>query len=229
VTALNPFDGSYHERGTGCEGCHGPGRRHAETSDQTEIINPAILVESRCTLADALSPQLVGGDQSLDVFGGVAGAIGAHVFVRGILGVSSFIADSGRLDAFHLAKGGLRASYLDGGAEAAEGDGSTLRNLGGNGGRVLQIDNLRHELFVLQRQDATAHGDDATDVLTLQQVMQHARTHHTRSTGDDNGVHCLPTLWLAFGTAHGRLDSKLPPTVPRASCLAWLSQRARIQ
>jgi hypothetical protein len=47
VTALNPFDGSYHERGTGCEGCHGPGRRHAESSDQTEIINPAILVESR--------------------------------------------------------------------------------------------------------------------------------------------------------------------------------------
>jgi len=34
VTALNHFDGTYHEMGTGCEGCHGPGRRHAESSDQ---------------------------------------------------------------------------------------------------------------------------------------------------------------------------------------------------
>ncbi|HWR97324.1 MAG TPA: multiheme c-type cytochrome [Candidatus Methanoperedens sp.] len=47
VTALNHFDGSSLERGTGCEGCHGPGRRHAESSDQTEIVNPGILVESR--------------------------------------------------------------------------------------------------------------------------------------------------------------------------------------
>ncbi len=47
VTALNPFDGNSLEMGTGCEGCHGPGRRHAESTDQTEIINPAVLVESR--------------------------------------------------------------------------------------------------------------------------------------------------------------------------------------
>jgi hypothetical protein len=47
VTALNPFDGTSFELGTGCEGCHGPGRRHAESSDQTEIVNPAVLVESR--------------------------------------------------------------------------------------------------------------------------------------------------------------------------------------
>ncbi|MHB8837223.1 MAG: multiheme c-type cytochrome [Candidatus Methylomirabilia bacterium] len=47
VTALNHFDGSSFEMGTGCEGCHGPGRRHAESSDQTEIINPAILIPSR--------------------------------------------------------------------------------------------------------------------------------------------------------------------------------------
>lgn len=47
VTGLNPFDGSSFELGTGCEGCHGPGRRHAESSDQTEIVNPAVLVESR--------------------------------------------------------------------------------------------------------------------------------------------------------------------------------------
>ena len=47
VTALNPFDGSSFEMGTGCEGCHGPGRRHAESSDQTEIVNPAVLIESR--------------------------------------------------------------------------------------------------------------------------------------------------------------------------------------
>jgi hypothetical protein len=47
VTALNPFDGTANELGTGCEGCHGPGRKHAESSDQTEIVNPALLVESR--------------------------------------------------------------------------------------------------------------------------------------------------------------------------------------
>ena len=47
VTGLNPFDGNSYELGTGCEGCHGPGRRHAESSDQTEIVNPAVLVESR--------------------------------------------------------------------------------------------------------------------------------------------------------------------------------------
>ena len=47
VTALNPFDGSSFEMGTGCEGCHGPGRRHADTSDQAEIVNPAVLIQSR--------------------------------------------------------------------------------------------------------------------------------------------------------------------------------------
>lgn len=47
VTALNPFDGTSHELGTGCEGCHGPGRMHAESSDQADIVNPAVLVESR--------------------------------------------------------------------------------------------------------------------------------------------------------------------------------------
>jgi hypothetical protein len=47
VTGLNPFDGTSYELGTGCEGCHGPGRRHSESTDQTEIVNPAVLVESR--------------------------------------------------------------------------------------------------------------------------------------------------------------------------------------
>ncbi|HEY6000442.1 MAG TPA: multiheme c-type cytochrome [bacterium] len=47
VTGLNPFDGSSFELGTGCEGCHGPGRRHAESTDQTEIVNPGVLVETR--------------------------------------------------------------------------------------------------------------------------------------------------------------------------------------
>lgn len=47
VTALNPFDGTHLERGTGCEGCHGPGLLHIDTTDQYDIINPALLVESR--------------------------------------------------------------------------------------------------------------------------------------------------------------------------------------
>jgi hypothetical protein len=47
VTALNPFDGTSFELGTGCEGCHGPGRAHAESTDQADIVNPAVLVESR--------------------------------------------------------------------------------------------------------------------------------------------------------------------------------------
>jgi hypothetical protein len=47
LTALNPFTGVYLEEGTGCEGCHGPGRRHAESADQAEIVNPALLVASR--------------------------------------------------------------------------------------------------------------------------------------------------------------------------------------
>ncbi len=47
TTALNPFDGSFLERGTGCEGCHGPGLRHIESTDQFDIVNPDVLVTSR--------------------------------------------------------------------------------------------------------------------------------------------------------------------------------------
>jgi hypothetical protein len=47
VTSLNPFTGRFVEAGTGCESCHGPGRRHAESTDQSEIVNPSVLVESR--------------------------------------------------------------------------------------------------------------------------------------------------------------------------------------
>jgi len=47
VTALDPFTGRYLEEGTGCEGCHGPGRLHAETTDQAAIVNPSLLVAAR--------------------------------------------------------------------------------------------------------------------------------------------------------------------------------------
>jgi hypothetical protein len=47
TTALNPFDGTFIEMGTGCEGCHGPGLSHSETTDQFDIINPALLAPSR--------------------------------------------------------------------------------------------------------------------------------------------------------------------------------------
>lgn len=47
TTALNPFTGAYVERGTGCESCHGPGLQHTETTDQYDVVNPALLVESR--------------------------------------------------------------------------------------------------------------------------------------------------------------------------------------
>lgn len=47
VTNLNPFDGRFLEAGTGCEACHGPGKKHAESSDQSEIVSPDLLVESR--------------------------------------------------------------------------------------------------------------------------------------------------------------------------------------
>jgi hypothetical protein len=50
VTRLNPFDGTFLEAGTGCEGCHGPGRRHAESTDQSDIVNPAVLVQSRADM-----------------------------------------------------------------------------------------------------------------------------------------------------------------------------------
>jgi len=47
TTALDPFKGTYIERGTGCEGCHGPGLAHIETTDQFDIIHPDLLVDSR--------------------------------------------------------------------------------------------------------------------------------------------------------------------------------------
>ena len=47
ATALNPFDGTYVERGTGCEWCHGPGLTHIETTDQFDIVNPALLATER--------------------------------------------------------------------------------------------------------------------------------------------------------------------------------------
>jgi hypothetical protein len=50
TTALNPFDGSYVERGTGCESCHGPGLRHSESTDQFDIVNPSLLAASRWSM-----------------------------------------------------------------------------------------------------------------------------------------------------------------------------------
>jgi hypothetical protein len=47
TTALNPFDGTYLERGTGCESCHGPGLRHSESTDQFDIVNPSLLAQIR--------------------------------------------------------------------------------------------------------------------------------------------------------------------------------------
>jgi hypothetical protein len=47
TTALNPYDGSYVERGTGCESCHGPGLRHTESTDQFDVVNPSLLVQNR--------------------------------------------------------------------------------------------------------------------------------------------------------------------------------------
>lgn len=47
TTALNPYDGAYTERGTGCEWCHGPGLKHAESTDQFDIINPVLLAPQR--------------------------------------------------------------------------------------------------------------------------------------------------------------------------------------
>jgi hypothetical protein len=47
TTALDPFTGDYAERGTGCESCHGPGRKHLDTTDQYDTVNPTLLVRSR--------------------------------------------------------------------------------------------------------------------------------------------------------------------------------------
>jgi hypothetical protein len=47
TTGFNPFKGTFVEAGIGCEGCHGPGKTHCETSDPFDIVNPARLTESR--------------------------------------------------------------------------------------------------------------------------------------------------------------------------------------
>ncbi len=47
VTGFDPYKGTMIETGIGCEACHGPGRRHIETTDPFDIVNPAVLSEQR--------------------------------------------------------------------------------------------------------------------------------------------------------------------------------------
>lgn len=47
TTACKPFVNQYLELGIGCEACHGPGREHSISTDQTDIVNPAKLSSER--------------------------------------------------------------------------------------------------------------------------------------------------------------------------------------
>lgn len=47
TTGYDPYAGRYAEEAVSCEACHGPGRRHAETGDPGEILDPGDLPEDR--------------------------------------------------------------------------------------------------------------------------------------------------------------------------------------
>src|SRR5512143_3009886 len=47
TTGFDPATKSFHEPSIGCEACHGPGEKHAESNDPADIVNPAKLSKER--------------------------------------------------------------------------------------------------------------------------------------------------------------------------------------